>query len=61
MNLFIALKQWFLNFTNTPNPYVRGGEPAARVNIWYGPHQNFRYSSKSTTSRQNEATWYAGT
>jgi len=22
---------------------TRGGEPAARVIIWYGPHQNFRY------------------
>jgi len=22
---------------------IRGGEPAARVNIWYGPHQNSRY------------------
>jgi len=33
----------------------RGGEPAASVNIGYGPHQNFRYSSYSTKSRQNEA------
>ena len=24
--------------------YSRGGEPASRVNIWYGPHQNFHYS-----------------
>jgi len=30
--------------------YVRGGEPvargtnAARIDIWYGPHQNFLYT-----------------
>jgi len=35
----------------------RGGEPAAHVNIWYGPHCNFGYPSYSTTSRQNEAPW----
>ena len=23
--------------------YCRGGELAARANIWHGPHQNFRY------------------
>jgi len=22
---------------------TRGGEPAAPVNIWHGPHQNFRH------------------
>jgi len=28
-----------------PTVLSRGGEPVARVNIWYGPHQNFRYPS----------------
>jgi len=25
--------------------YIRGGEPAARVNIWYGPHPYFHCPS----------------
>jgi len=38
--------------------YIRGGQPAARVNIWYGPHQNFRYSIQNTKSCQHEeAPW----
>jgi len=27
------------------NVYVRGEEPGAHVNIWYGPHQTLRYPS----------------
>jgi len=38
----------------------QGWETCGRGDIWYGPHQNFRYSSKSRTLRQNEAPWYAG-
>ena len=37
------------------------GEPAARVNIWYGPHQKFRYQSWDTTTRQNKTPWQTGT
>ena len=36
--------------------YVRGGE-TARVNIWYEPHQNFRYPIYSVRSRQNKVPW----
>jgi len=33
------------NFSSCFSKFLkRGGEPAASVNIGYGPHQNFRYS-----------------
>ena len=34
------------NFSSCFSKFIkRGGEPAASVNIWYGPHQNFRLTN----------------
>jgi len=43
--MFRLLANMF-NFSSCFSKFLkRGGQPAACVNIGYGPHQNFRYSS----------------
>jgi len=43
----------------TSNRYNRGGEPAVRANIWYGPHQDCPYQVRTQRRVKAKTPWQA--